>query len=64
MLIKVAAIVLKDLNPDSATRLYQRARLSRALSLDERLLNMTLRFCDSRYASLRSGYRLNSISAL
>ncbi len=56
--------MLNDLKPESATRLYQRARLRRALSLVERLLNMALRFCDSQYASLRSGYRRNSMSAL
>ena len=41
-------MVLNDLKPESATRLYQRARFRRALSLVDCLLNMTLRFVSPR----------------
>ncbi len=54
--LKVAAIVLNDLKPESATRLYHRARLSLSLSAVEFLLeNIALRCATANKWKTRLG---------
>ena len=51
----VAEMVLKDLNSESVTSLYQRAKLSRAASLMLFFENIILKECVSEYPFLISG---------